>query len=38
MIKMRQENDVTCRTCVVYVENETSLSTLIRKGVVYEEK
>ena len=37
MMKTRQDNDVTNRTCMVYTEHEIKLSWLIRSGVIYGE-
>ena len=37
MTKMRQDNDATNCTSSLYLENETKLSCLIRKGTVYDE-
>ena len=34
MMKKRQENDVTDRTCVIYVEIGTELSWMIKQVVV----
>ena len=37
MMKTTQDNDVTNRTSMVYIEHEIELSWLIKSGVIYDE-
>ena len=37
VMKIKEDNDVTNCTCVVYIENDTKLSWLIGSGVVCDE-
>lgn len=38
MMEMRKDNDITNPTSLLYIENETKLSRLIRQDVIYNEK
>ena len=35
-MKMRQDNEMTNRICMVYIENGTKLPWIIRQSLVYE--
>ena len=37
LTKTRHENDLTDHTSVIYIENDTNLSWLIRSGANYDE-